>query len=278
MDISAGLWRNADMFRFVALFLCLPGLLAAQDLEVDVELFLAVDVSRSMSPAELEIQRRGYAEALSSAEVLSAIQGGLLGRIAVTYVEWAGEDAQRMIVPWTLISNQDEAQEVADTIFITPHTGLRRTSISSALVYAADAFDDNGFMGLRRVIDVSGDGPNNQGEPVLNARQYALEKGLTVNGLPLMTEDALSELWGIPDLDDYYSNCVIGGPGAFVVPVLAWDQFARAVRRKLVLEIATHRSAPRVLHHKAQYTPRPAYDCLIGEKMWEKNRTYFDLP
>ncbi|WP_299404204.1 DUF1194 domain-containing protein [uncultured Roseobacter sp.] len=246
----------------------------AEDMEVDVELFLAVDVSRSMSPAELEIQRRGYAEALTSRQVMDAIDSGLLGRIAITYVEWAGEYSQRVIVPWTLLQSAEDARDIAHQITARFDEGLRRTSISGALMYAADDFEGNGFAGLRRVIDVSGDGPNNQGRPVLRARDAALERGFIINGLPLMTQDQLSEIWGIPDLDVYYKNCVIGGPGAFVIPVLAWDQFAQAVKRKLVLEIA---GLPARVH-PAQYQSPAPYDCLVGEKMWEQNRAYFDIP
>lgn len=256
------------------LLLLLPFPLHAQDRDVDVELFLAVDVSRSMSPAELEIQRRGYAQALTSPEVMAAISNGLLGQIAVTYVEWAGEYSQRRIVPWTLISDAASAQAVADQITAHFDEGMRRTSISGALLYAASDFDGNGFQGLRRVIDVSGDGPNNQGRPVQLARQAALDKGFIINGLPLMTQDALSEIWGIPDLDVYYQRCVIGGPGAFVVPVLSWDQFAQAVKRKLVLEIA----GPPAQIIRAQTRTLPPYDCLVGEKLWDRNRGYFTEP
>lgn len=262
------------MRHLLALLLILPNLLSAQDLEVDVELFLAVDVSRSMSPAELEIQRRGYAEALTSPQVLSAINGGLLGRIAITYVEWAGEFSHRVVVPWTIMATEEEARAIAHKITARFDAGLRRTSISGALLYAARDFDDNGFTGLRRVIDVSGDGPNNQGRPVERARDAALAAGFIINGLPLMTQDALSEIWGIPDLDVYYRHCVIGGPGAFVIPVLDWDQFAGAVKRKLVLEIAGQPA--RLI--KAQHTQPAPYDCLIGEKMWDQNRAYFDIP
>lgn len=260
--------------RFLLLFLFVPSWLWAQDIEVDVELFLAVDVSRSMSPAELEIQRRGYAEALTSPEVMSAIRGGLIGRIAVTYVEWAGEYAQRVIVPWTLLQSPQDAMQVAETITAHFDIGLRRTSISGALQFAADDFADNGFQGLRRVIDVSGDGPNNQGTPVLDARDDVLARGFIINGLPLMTQDALSEMWGIPDLDIYYQRCVIGGPGAFVIPVFSWDQFAGAVKRKLVLEIA---GLPAQIH-RVQMQQLAPYDCMIGEKTWARNRRYFDIP
>lgn len=262
------------MTRLLCFLLVLPAFVSASDLEVDVELFLAVDVSRSMSPTELEIQRRGYAEALTSAEVMSAIRSGMLGRIAITYVEWAGEYSQRVVVPWQLLETPGDAEEIAGQITAHFENGLRRTSISGALLYAAGDFGGNGFEGLRRVIDVSGDGPNNQGRAVTRARDAALAEGFIINGLPLMTTDALSELWGIPDLDVYYRNCVIGGPGAFVLPVLDWDQFAEAVKRKLILEIAGYPpvSDPPLLRRVS------GYDCLIGEKTWERNRTYFEIP
>lgn len=266
------------MLRALALALCLPLAAlpaAAQELvEVDIELVLAVDVSRSMSPAELEIQRRGYAAALGSEEVFGAIGGGMIGRIALTYVEWAGSHSQTVIVPWTLIETRDQAQEVAETLSGFFLEGMRRTSISEALIYAADSFETNRFDGLRRVIDVSGDGPNNMGRPVLAARDEVVSRGITVNGLPLMTQDDFSARWGIEDLDAYYRDCVIGGPGAFVVPVETWDQFADAVRRKLVLEIAgTAPAAP-----PERLVPAAGYDCLVGEKLWQRNQIYFSEP
>lgn len=263
-----------------AMVLCAPSAHAQTippaQVEVDLELFLAVDVSRSMTPQELDIQRRGYASALRSEIVQKAIQSGLLGRIALTYVEWAENHAQRVIVPWTQIASAADAARVAAQITANFDDGMRRTSISGALDYARASFQTNGFRGLRRVIDISGDGPNNQGRPVLEARADTLAEGITINGLPLMTEDALSNIWGIPDLDIYYTRCVIGGPGAFVVPVRGWAAFAGAVRRKLVLEIAARPVAPRVI--KAQHTTPPPYDCLVGEKMWDQNRSYFDIP
>lgn len=247
---------------------------AAQDVEVDVELFLAVDVSRSMTEEELDIQRLGYAEALTSPDVLKAIQSGLLGRIAITYVEWAGTNAHRVVIPWQLLSSAEDAEDIAVTIATNHGSSLERTSISGVLDYAVANFQGNGFVGLRRVIDVSGDGPNNQGAPVIEARDAALAQGFIINGLPLMTEDALSHIWGIPDLDTYYIRCVIGGPGSFVIPVLDWQAFAPAVKRKLILEIS--QAPPQII--PVQYTAPKPYDCLIGEKNYEKNRRYFDEP
>ena len=189
--------------------------------EVDVELFLAVDVSRSMTPQELDIQRQGYASALTSPEVTDAIGRGLIGAIAVTYVEWAGSHSQTVIVPWTRLSTPEEAAAIAEIITSNFETPRRLTSISAILGHAARSIESNDFQGLRRVIDVSGDGPNNSGPPVTSARDAVLEKGIVINGLPLMTRDGFSDHWGIPDLDAYYANCVIGGPGSFAFPPIS---------------------------------------------------------
>ena len=246
----------------------------AQDIEVDVELVLAADVSRSMSPHELEIQRRGYAEAITSDEVMGTIGNGMIGRIAVTFMEWAGSDLQNVVVPWTLIDSPEDAQAVAEMLTAQFHGNMRRTSISSALTEASTLFDDNGFLGLRQIIDVSGDGPNNSGGPVVPARDAVLAKGIIINGLPLMTTDGFSYRWGIEDLDAYYLNCVIGGPGAFMIPVYDWSEFAEAVRRKLVLEIAGLHAVPEApAYHRVN-----GYDCMVGEKIWQRNRTIWMEP
>ena len=195
------------MWRLLSLLLAfaVPVPALAQT-EVDVELFLAVDVSRSMAPAELEIQRRGYAEALRSTEVITAIEGGLIGQIALTYVEWAGTGSQRVVVPWTIIGTAAEARAFADRIEAHFDPSLRRTSISGALLYAAESIETNEFLGLRRVIDVSGDGPNNHGRPVTRARDAVIARGITINGLPLMTSDRAGARWHLDDLDAYYTS------------------------------------------------------------------------
>ncbi|MEM9551721.1 MAG: DUF1194 domain-containing protein, partial [Pseudomonadota bacterium] len=176
--------------------------MAEADLEVDVELFLAVDVSRSMAPFELEIQRRGYASALKSDVVINAIRGGPIGRIALTYVEWAGVHSQKVVVPWTQIETAEDARAVAQQITAHFDEGMRRTSISQALRYAVEDIENNKFIGLRRVIDVSGDGPNNEGAHVDVVRDAVLARRITINGLPLMTRDGFSDRWGIEDLDE----------------------------------------------------------------------------
>jgi hypothetical protein len=266
------------MFRRLCLAMAAWAVLAApvqsDGMEVDLELVLLVDVSRSMSEHELEIQRQGYAAALRSDEVFAAIRSGLLQRIALTYVEWAG--TQEVVVDWRLVETRADLDAVADVLTARFDPVLRRTSISEALIFGALSIERNGFAGLRRVIDVSGDGPNNQGRPVLTARDRVLSEGIVVNGLPLMTREGMGAQWHLEDLDAYYRACVIGGPGAFVIPVLDWRDFAEAVRRKLVLEIASAPPAEAVT--AVQYAAEPSYDCMIGEKMWERRQQYWNGP
>lgn len=235
---------------------------------VDVELIIAVDVSRSMSQRELEIQRRGYAEALVSADVLQAISSGYHGQVALLYLEWAGSGSQRIVVDWTVLRDRDDARAIADRLTADFSTSLRRTSISGLLDFAAPLFDTNTFAGFRRVIDVSGDGPNNQGRPVEDARDDALARGLTINGLPLMTREGMGAQWHLDDLDEYYRQCVIGGPTAFVIPVLEWDHFPEAVRRKLVLELVSNDTPTALPAPEIRARPVAGYDCLVGEKIW----------
>jgi hypothetical protein len=240
---------------------------------VDVELALAVDVSLSMSPAELEVQRRGYAAALTDDRVIQAIEQGAHGRIAITYFEWAGHTTQRVVVPWTVIASREDAERVAWQLSANPPAGARRTSIAGALQFGADLFAESGFRGAKRVIDISGDGPNNEGPPIEKMRNTVLRQGITINGLPLMTNRGLTSVYDIRDLDRYYADCVIGGPGAFMIPVNDWSQFPEAVRRKLVLELAAPASPARTADEAANppalaaQSPSP-YDCLVGEKLW----------
>lgn len=250
---------------------------------VDVELVLAVDVSLSMSPMELAIQRDGYAAALVHEQILRVIQDGVHGKIAVTYFEWAGDFMQHVVVPWTRISNETEAQAFVAQMTANPPRSARRTSISGALLFAGKLFEDSGFRGLKRVIDVSGDGPNNQGEPVAEARDAITAKGITINGLPLMTSGGFASSFDLNDLDVYYQNCVIGGPGAFVIPVNDWVQFPEAIRRKLVLELASVPSAwPAMTAGRSKEPPvvlaqaTPGYDCLVGERIWQNRQRYWE--
>lgn len=235
--------------------------------KVDLELVLAVDVSGSMDPQEKEIQRDGYVAALSHPQVVQAIQSGYTGRIAVVYLEWGGPSAQSVVVPWTVVHDADSARAFAAAVAAAPLSRIRGTSISGALAFAAGLFDDNGFEGMRRVIDISGDGPNNMGLPVVSVRDGVIARGIVVNGLPLLIRPSLSAAYGGFDLGQYYRDCVIGGPGAFLMTVQEMGRFAEAVRRKLVFEIASVPPPPRVV--PAAFRPAQARtDCLIGEKMW----------
>jgi hypothetical protein len=260
MGIRSGLLAGAAW----AALLCATAM--ADEVDVDLELVLAVDVSRSMDPTEQELQKQGYIEALQHPEVIAAIREGFLGRIAVTYVEWAGPGLQQVIAPWTLVDGEESAKALADRIASQPVSFLHATSISGAILFASGLFDQSGFRGTRQVIDVSGDGPNNMGYPVLQAREAVLERGITINGLPIMIHAQFTGGYSIPNLDVYYEDCVIGGPGAFLVTVESIDRIAEAIRRKLVLEIAGR--MPEIMHAAAAFPePERRIDCLIGEKL-----------
>ncbi|MEL6335405.1 MAG: DUF1194 domain-containing protein [Pseudomonadota bacterium] len=242
---------------------------AKAETPVDVELVLAVDVSLSMTSREIEIQRRGYAEALVSDDVLQAIRfGGPHSQIALTYIEWAGPYSQRLIVDWTLVRTREDAEAFAAKLTASFESPLPRTSISGIIDHSLPRFQDNGFVAERQVIDISGDGPNNGGRPVLAARADAAARGVTINGLPLMTREGRWNQFDLADLDAYYEHCVITGPTAFVIPVLRWEDFPDAVRRKLILELSDRRPVAAPLHRIE------GYDCLIGEKIW--NQFYGD--
>ncbi|MBM7065964.1 DUF1194 domain-containing protein [Actibacterium sp. 188UL27-1] len=259
---------------FAALALALTSPAAADGVEVDLELVLMVDVSRSMTERELEIQRRGYAAALQSEAVYQAVQSGLLQSVAMTYIEWAG--TQEVIVDWRVLQTRDDLAAFADTLTSQFNPALRRTSISEAILFGAERINNNIYSGLRQVIDISGDGPNNQGRGVIEARDAVLAQGIVINGLPLLTREGLGQDWHLDRLDLYYENCVIGGPGSFVIPVLEWDDFAEAVRRKLVLEMVSNPAPEQLI--QAQVVERDPTDCLIGEKIWQDRRRYWDLP
>jgi hypothetical protein len=233
--------------------------------DVDVELVIAVDVSYSMDADEQALQREGYITGFNSAEFLSALQQGIHGTIAVTYVEWAGMTDQRVVVPWRVIDGPATAKAFTDAIAAAPYRRAYRTSISGALHFAVPLFEGSGYHGLRRVIDVSGDGANNQGDPVAIVRDEVLERGITINGLPILLKRPSVATLDIENLDVYYEDCVIGGPGAFVIPIRERDQFREATRSKLVQEIASRPGAARVL----PVAGRPRISCTIGERMWQ---------
>lgn len=240
---------------------------------VDVELIIAADVSLSMSYEELRIQRDGYVAALTHDSVINAIRDGLHGRIAISIFEWAGESSQFLVVPWTVIGSREDAERVVAQMSEIPPRSARRTSISGAIAFAGDLFAESHFTGMRRVLDVSGDGPNNSGPPVVPVRDALVAHGVTINGLPLMTNMGPAGRFDIEDLDDYYANCVIGGPGSFSIPVTDWADFPEAVRRKIVLELAgpwspTWRRYAAKEVEVVRVSTHAEYDCLIGERRW----------
>jgi hypothetical protein len=233
---------------------------------VDVELVIAVDVSYSMDLDELAVQREGYAQAIVSKEFLQAMKAGPNGKVAITYFEWSASSDQKIIIPWRMIDGPETADAVANEIMNTPVRRGSRTSISGAINFAMPLFDENPYRGLRRVIDISGDGPNNNGAPVTGARDAALEKGIIINGLPIMVKEPSYSTMDIDNLDWYYEDCVIGGPGAFVVSIKDRDNFKEAIRTKLLLEVAG-RTPERRIVPAAEKEPR--VPCLIGEKIWQ---------
>ena len=233
---------------------------------VDIELILAVDVSYSMDMDELAIQREGYAQAIVSKEFLQALKTGPNGKISVTYFEWAASSDQKIIIPWRVIDGPETADAVANEIMKTPIRRASRTSISGAILFAMPLFDENPHRGLRRVIDISGDGPNNNGAPVVQARDAALEKGIVINGLPIMVKEPSYSTMDIDNLDYYYEDCVIGGPGSFVVTIKDREKFKEAIRTKLLLEVAG-RTPERKIVPVAEKEPR--VNCMIGEKIWQ---------
>ncbi|MDX2103469.1 MAG: DUF1194 domain-containing protein [Alphaproteobacteria bacterium] len=212
---------------------------ANKTIPVDLELVLAVDVSRSIDSEEFELQRQGYASALSNPKVLRAIQGGAIGAIALTYVEWSGVDQQRVIVPWTLVRSEDDFERVASDILAAPRAFAAYTSISAAIDLAVELFRTSPYEGARQVIDISGDGANNSGRAVEVARDAALAEGIVINGLPIMNDRGNPFGRPEPKLDDYYRDFVIGGPGAFVVPAESFVTFSDAILAKLIREITS---------------------------------------
>ena len=247
--LCAGLW--------------LPASDAAAERAVDLELVLAVDVSGSIDIEEARLQRQGYVQALRHPTVVEAIEHGRLGRIAVTYMEWAGAYFQRDVVGWREISDAASAAAFAEALEQQAVTTELWTSISTAIDVAAASFEANGFRGERRVIDISGDGPNNRGDYVIDARDRALAEDIVINGLAII--NGRPGRYGyppLPDLDLYYEDCVIGGHGAFVVVAEGFGDFGRAILRKMLLEIAG-RTPPARLLRPAQERPRPP--CNAGE-------------
>jgi hypothetical protein len=215
-----------------------PRAARAEAVAVDLVLVLAVDVSRSIDDDEARLQREGYRSAMTDPRVVEAIRSGMMGAIAVAYVEWAGSDYQRLVIPWTRIGSQGDAEAWAGVLAQAPRVALSWTSISGGLDFSMRTLSETPFEGTRRVIDVSGDGVNNSGMPVEAVRDRVVGEGVTINGLPIMND---RPTFGRPSpvpLDQYYRDSVIGGDGAFLIAAEDFESFGNAVRRKLVREIA----------------------------------------
>jgi hypothetical protein len=243
------------------------------DLPVDVALVIAVDISLSMDPGEQALQRMGYVEAFRHPDLLATIEGGLFQRIAVTYVEWGSAIDQSVVLPWTVVEDEASAEGVAARLESTEIRRSRSTSISAAMDFTVELFAVKPVEATRRVIDISGDGPNNDGRPVLDARADALALGITINGLPVMLRPMGFSPWSIPELDAYYADCVIGGPGSFVLPARSAADFKDAIRQKLLLEIAERPTGVVPAAFSTVQAGPGTSDCLIGERlrrqMWQ---------
>ena len=227
---------------------------AAEPAEVDLQLVLAIDASLSIDAEEAQLQRQGYIAALTDPKIVRAIRAGSTGQIAVFYFEWASEFYQRVVIDWTVIKDEASARAVADKIASSPYRGERRTSISGAILYAAQQFDKS-YASERKVIDVSGDGRNNSGPPMEPARAEVLGRGIVINGLPILNDKPSFGGYGgfgpDPYLDRYYQESVVGGPGSFMIPAAGFASFGEAILSKLIREISgipasgsRHASAP----------------------------------
>ncbi len=213
------------------------GLARAQTAGVDVLLALAIDVSRSVTDEEAVLQRDGYRGAMTDPAVLAAIANGPLGAIAVAYFEWARYDYQDLIMPWTRIAGAADAQAWAGRLGSMPTQSVTWTSISGALNYAGKLLAAAPFEGTRRVVDVSGDGANNHGPPAEPERDALVASGVTINGLPIINRHPRFSRLEL-DVDKYYRDSVIGGPGAFMIVAEDFTAFSDAIKRKLLQEIA----------------------------------------
>jgi hypothetical protein len=240
---------------------------ARAETEVDLALVIAVDISYSMDPEEQALQRDGFVGAFRSKEVHDAIRSGALGRIAVTYGEWAATFEQKVVVPWMVIDDAESSMAFADRLAAQPTRRGPRTSVSGAIDFGARLLAESGVTATRRVIDISGDGANNQGRPVTPARDEAVAQGISINRLPIMLKRP-SSYWDVTELDVYYKDCVIGGPGAFIHPVRDAREFPHAIRAKIIREIAG-RSRPEPLIRYAQASSALSA-CMAGEAQRER--------
>jgi hypothetical protein len=255
---------------------------------VDIELMLAVDISQSMDYDEHSIQRQGYIDAFRHADVINALMGGPEGKIAVMYMEWAGDFDPIPTIPWTIIDSEKAAHAFADRLEREPIYGEQRTSISTALLAAQEYIRSNNIASHKQVIDVSGDGANNAGMLVEPVRDELVKNGIIINGLPIMLNKP-KEFYDIDHLDRYYKQCVIGGVGAFIAPVFDLRHLPATIRKKLVMEIASIEIEPDMApiqfaeapaqsggaFYRAQLKlPTEKVDCTIGEQVWGGGRGY----
>lgn len=269
---------------------------AQVNIPVDIELVLAVDTSSSMDSTEQVIQRDGYVAAFQSTEVLRVILSGYHKKIAVTYVEWGGADRQHIVVPWMLIDGPETARDFATKLAQPTPFSSDRTSISNILLTAKKLLLENRFQGSRLVVDVSGDGPNNDGPYVNLARDRLLAEGIIINGLPILAKPTYLG-FGIDKLDIYYQECVIGGDSSFMIPVYDWSEFPKAIKKKIVLELSQNHPASEYksirqltasksekiskLVIRASAKKSKAYNCQTGEETWKKfhmDWKYYQMP
>ena len=245
---------------------------AAQTNLVDLELVLAIDISGSIDDEEARLQRDGYLAAFQHPDILSAIRTGAHGRIALTYIEWAGDHTRKTVADWTILQDEASAEALIQTISASQLTIGMWTSISGAIEYGREKFRQSPYKGKRRVIDISGDGPNNHGDLVLSARDRAIKEGIVINGLPIVNNKP--SRWGLPQLphlDLYYEDCVIGGQAAFIIVANTFHDFARAIRQKLILEIASRMPEKPVIEFASAGARLPAWrTAFVAPRSWDQ--------
>ncbi len=231
--------------------LALAGPASAQPLEdVDLELVLLADATGSIDDDEIRFQRRGYAEAMADADVVAALTGGPLGRVAVAYVEWGALASQDVVVDWSVIAGPQDVARFADALLAAPRRARGRNAIGAALLKGVEMIEANGHTGLRRVIDLSADSANNWNGPgIEEGRRAALDAGITINGLAVLCRECASGRAGGPELESLFRERIVAGEDAFVVTADGSEAFAEAIERKLLRELqlsqAPERGAPR---------------------------------
>src|ERR1700693_2596638 len=233
------------LITLIAIILLWPGVLTSRAAEEgDLLLLLSSDVSRSIDTQKFKLQRDGYAAAIVNPRVIQAIRSGALGQIGVSFVEWSGIGAQKIVIDWTIIHDEASAKDFSAQVIEAPRAFADRTSISGGIDFAVAQLARSPYNAARRTIDISGDGNNNSGRVVTVARDEALAKGVTINGLVILTENPSyfsTDHTNPPGgLDNYYRNNVVGGPGAFVMVAENFNSFGQAILNKLIAEIAVN--------------------------------------